>query len=173
MTEIGFYVIPLAIFAIILTGIISNTKTFDVFLDGAKQGLTSTLSLAPSLIGLIVAVSMLKSSGALDIISYAVAPLSELIKIPKEVVPLCLLKPVSGSGSLAIVDNIFKNYGADSFIGKLASVICGSTETTFYTLTVYFGSVGVKNSRYTLTAALIADITAIIISTLTLNYLWN
>ena len=173
MNEIGFYIVPSVILIIIVFGLLKNIKAFDVFLEGAKEGLNSTISLAPSLVGLIVAVSMLKSSGALDMLSHAIGPLSEIVGIPKEVVPLCLLRPVSGSGSLALVDNIFKNYGSDSFIGKLASIICGSTETTFYTLTVYFGAVGIKNSRHALPAALMADLTAIIISTLTLNYLSN
>ena len=173
MNEIGFYIVPSVILIIIVFGLLKNIKAFDVFLEGAKEGLNSTISLAPSLVGLIVAVSMLKSSGALDMLSHAIGPLSEIVGIPKEVVPLCLLRPVSGSGSLALVDNIFKNYGPDSFIGKLASIICGSTETTFYTLTVYFGAVGIKNSRHALAAALMADVTAIIISTLTLNYLSN
>lgn len=173
MNKIGFYVVPLIILFIISFGFLKKIKIFDVFLSGAAQGLNSTLSLAPSLIGLIVAVSMLKSSGTLDVIGHSISPVTNLIGVPKEIIPLCLLRPVSGSGSLAIVDSILKSYGADSFIGKLASIISGSTETTFYTLAVYFGAVGIKNSRHTLLSALIADTAAICVSIITLNYFFS
>ncbi len=173
MDKIGFYAVPLIILIIILSGFFKKIKIFDVFLSGAAQGLNSTFSLAPPLIGLIVAVSMLKSSGALDILCQSISPLTQIIGVPKEIIPLCLLRPVSGSGSLAIVDNILKNYGADSFLGKLASIISGSTETTFYTITVYFGAVGIKNSRHTLPSALIADTVAIMASIIALNHFFQ
>lgn len=173
MTNLGFFILPLIIGIIIIGGFLKKVKIFDVFLKGASEGLTSTLSLAPSLIGLIVAVSMLKSSGALDIFTSFISPFCNFLGIPSEVVPLGLLRPVSGSGSIALLDNILKTYGADSFIGKLASVMSGSTETTFYTLTVYFGAIGIKDFRHAIPCALIADITAFVVSAIALNYFLN
>lgn len=173
MMNIGFYIIPLSILIIVTVGFIRKVKVFDTFLLGAKQGLESTFSLVPSLVGLIVAISMLKSSGALDIFTNFISPICNFIGIPKEVVPMALLRPISGSGSIALLDDILKSNGADSFIGKLASIISGSTETTFYTLTVYFGAVGIKNSRHAVPSAIIADIVSVIVSVITLNYFFN
>lgn len=173
MMNIGFYIIPLSILIIVTTGFIQKVKVFDTFLLGAKQGLESTFSLIPSLVGLIVAISMLKSSGALDIFTSFISPVCNFIGIPKEVIPIALLRPISGSGSIALLDDILKSNGPDSFIGKLASIISGSTETTFYTLTVYFGAVGIKNSRHAIPSAIIADIVSVIASVITLNYFFN
>lgn len=173
MMNIGFYIIPLSILIIVIIGFIQKVKVFDIFLLGAKQGLESTISLIPSLVGLIVAISMLKSSGALDIFTNFISPVCNFIGIPKEVVPMALLRPISGSGSIALLDDILKSNGADSFIGKLASIISGSTETTFYTLTVYFGAVGIKNSRHAISSAVIADIVSVVASVITLNYFFN
>lgn len=173
MMNIGFYIIPLSILIIVTVGFIRKVKVFDTFLLGVKQGLESTFSLVPSLVGLIVAISMLKSSGALDIFTNFISPICNFIGIPKEVVPMALLRPISGSGSIALLDDILKSNGADSFIGKLASIISGSTETTFYTLTVYFGAVGIKNSRHAVPSAIIADIVSVIASVITLNYFFN
>lgn len=173
MINLGFYVIPLAILIIVISGFISRVKVFDTFLLGAKQGIESTFSLAPSLIGLIVSISMLKSSGALDIFTNFISPVCNFIGLPKEVVPMALLRPISGSGSIALLDDILKTYGPDSFIGKLASIISGSTETTFYTLTVYFGAVGIKNSKHALPSALIADIISVCVSVIVLDYFIN
>lgn len=170
MSSIGFYVIPITILAIITVGILKKVNVFDEFLQGATQGLNSTVSLIPSLIGLIVAVNMLKSSGAFDIFATFSSPFLKFLGLPAEVVPMALLRPISGSGSIAILDNILKNHGPDSFIGRLASVMSGSTETTFYTLTVYFGAVKIKNSKYAIPCAVTADIVAMISSLLTLRY---
>ena len=166
MTEIGNYVLPLAVGIILAMGIIKKVAVFDVFCGGAKDSLVTVYKILPSLIGLMTAVAMLKASGTLDIISHSLSPVSEFFGIPGEVVPLGLLRPVSGSGSLAILNGIFENHGADSFIGRVASVIQGSTETTFYTLTVYYGSIGIKNTRHTVGSALTADITGMVFGTL-------
>lgn len=154
-----------AIFLIILTiGIYKNIKVYYVFVEGAREGLTTVIRIVPSLVGLLVAVAVFKASGALDLLIYAVSPVSSLLKIPSEVMPLAFLRPISGSASLALVSDILNTYGPDSFIGRIASTMMGSTETIFYTLAVYFGAVGIKNIRYTLAAALIADLTSVIVS---------
>ncbi len=173
MNTFSFYILPGVIGFIIVFGLFKNVPLFDTFILGAKDGLSSAFSIAPSLIGLIVAVSMLKASGALDIITSLLAPIGNLIAIPKETIPLMLLRPVSGSGALALVDSIFKSCGPDSFPGRVASVMMGSTETTFYVLAVYFGAVGIKNTRHTLPVALTADFASFILSVLTVRLFFS
>lgn len=164
---------PCMIAFILVFGLVKKVPLFDVFISGAKEGLTSTFSIAPSLIGLVVSVSMLKSSGALDIITSFLEPLGNLIAVPKETIPLMLLRPISGSGSLALIDSIFKSCGPDSFAGRVASVMMGSTETTFYAIAIYFGAVGIKNIRHTVPAAILADLTSFILSVLTIKLLFT
>lgn len=161
MDNLGFYVIPVVLLTVISVGFFKKIPVFDVFLKGAFEGLESALSITPSLIGLITAVSMIKASGALDIFSNFAQPFAKLIGIPPQIIPLAILKPISGSGSIALLDNILENFGTDTFIGKIASVIMGSTETTFYTLTVYFGCIGIKKSRHAVFCALMTDLIAI------------
>lgn len=164
ISSISTAIIPIIIFIIILHGILNRTDVFTCFIDGAKGGIETTVNILPSLIGLFVAISMFRASGAIELITNALAPILDTLHFPKEVLPLALMRPISGSSALAIVNDILQNYGADSFIGRVASVMMGSTETTFYTLAVYFGSVHIKNVRYTVKAALLADLTGIIAS---------
>ena len=161
INDLGCYAIPTIILIILFTGIVKGIPVFDIFMKGAKEGLTSSFIIAPSLIGLITAIEMVKVSGALDIFTNLISPITNYLKIPSEIVPLALLRPISGSGSLAILDNILNVYGPDSNIGKMASLIMGSTETTFYTIAVYFGYVGIKNTKHTIPCSLIADTVAI------------
>lgn len=171
MNIISTLAIPVMIFGIILYGLVKRVSVYDCFVEGAKDGVQSLFGIIAPLVGLMVAVSMLRASGIIDIIGKFLSPLLIRIGMPGEVLPLALLRPVSGSASLAIVNDIFKNFGADSAAGKIASVMMGSTETTFYTIAVYFGAVGVKNTRHTLKAALIADFTGIIVATIMANLL--
>lgn len=159
-------IVPILIFIIVSYGLMKRTDVFDSFIVGAKDGIETTIHILPSLIGLFTAISMFRASGAIELITSAIAPILNLIHFPKEILPLALMRPISGSGALAIVNDILKNYGADSFIGRAASVMMGSTETTFYTLAVYFGCVHIKNVRYTVKAALLADITGMLVSVL-------
>ncbi len=156
--NIGIYVIPLVIVSTVIFGAFKKIDLFGAFTEGAKEGIHSLISVAPSLIGLIVGVSMLEASGFFDIFTQLLKPLCNCIGIPSEVLPLGLMRPVTGSGSFAILNSIMQKYGADSIIGKTASVMAGSTETTFYAITVYFGSAGLKNTRCTVPSALLADI---------------
>lgn len=169
MMKFGYYVIPCALLITVTIGFIKKVPIFETFLQGANEGIESTFSIAPSLIALITCVTMLKSSGAFDLFSQFLSPVFKIINMPPEVIPLAILRPISGSGSIAVLSNIFKNFGTDSHIGKVASAIMGSTETTFYTLTVYFGSIGIKNSKHAVICALIADVTAIITATCLVN----
>lgn len=165
--------IPLMVAIIIFHGAYKKINVYDCFTEGAKDGIESTFSIIPPLVGLMVAISALRASGAFDILAKLLAPALNLIHMPPEVLPLALLRPVSGSGSMAVVSDIFKNYGCDSFIGRCASVMMGSTETTFYTLAVYFGAVGIKNSRYTAKAALTADFCGMVLSCLVTRLLFG
>ncbi len=153
-------VIPLIIFAIIAGGFLNKVNIFDEFSEGAREGITTSVRILPSIIGLMCAVSMLKASGLIDYITVFLSPVLNAVRFPKELVPLSVMRPISGSASLAIINDIIKTNGADSLAGRCASVMAGSTETTFYTLAVYLGSVGITKSRYTVKAALLADITA-------------
>lgn len=160
---------PVFIAVVIVFGLVKKVPLFDAFIVGAKDGVKTLASIAPTLVGLIVAVNMLKASGAMDLICNAVTPLADTLGFPKEIVPMVLLRPVSGGGSTALLTGIYKDYGPDSFAGQVASVLAGSTETTFYAIAVYFGSVKVKKIRHTLAAALAADFTAAVMAVLTVR----
>lgn len=164
MQQLGGYVVPVVIFIIVACGIIKKQHVFDLFMSGAKEGVGIAFNILPALVGLMMAVSMFKASGAFNIIISAIAPLGNALHFPSEVIPLALMRPISGSGSLSVFENILKTYGADSFIGRVASVMQGSTETTFYTVAVYYGSVGISKTRHTVPAALSADLVGFIMS---------
>ena len=155
---------PLIIIIIIIWGIIEKKPIFDLFLKGATDGIEITLKIFPTLIGLFLAIGMLNSSGILDFTTTIISPILNIIGFPKEVVPLAILRPISGSASMAIANNIIKQNGVDSFIGILAAVIMGSTETTLYTIAVYTSSVKIKDTRGIIIACLAADITGIMLS---------
>ena len=157
-------ILPTFIFIIIITGLFKNVPVYDCFLTGAKEGLASCVSVLPSLVGLIAATSMLRASGALDLLCFALKGVTAKIGFPAEVLPLALIRPVSGSAALASLKDILSRYGADSYIGRVASVISGSTDTTFYAIAVYFGAVNIKKTRHTLKSALIADLTSFIVA---------
>lgn len=169
MDKIGDYIIPVIVFIIIAFGLVKKVPVFDAFVQGAKEGLVSTYNISASLIGLITAVTMLKASGALDIFITLLSPVAQALNIPAQLMPLMLLRPVSGSGSTAILTQILNENGADSFCGRAAAVIAGSTETTFYAIAVYFGSVGIKNIRHTMAAALLADVASMMTAIMTVR----
>ncbi len=160
---------PAFIAVVVIYGLIKKVPVFDTFLTGAREGFKTLYSIAPTLIGLIVAVNMLKASGAVDLLCEMITPAANCLGFPKEIVPMILLRPVSGGGSTALLTDIYKNYGPDSFAGEVASVLAGSTETTFYAIAVYFGSAGIKKIRHTLIAALAADFTAAVMAVLTVK----
>lgn len=157
-------IIPIIVVIIITYGMIKEKKVYEWFIEGAKEGLKVCINIFPYLLAMIVAVNIFREAKLLDILNNMIAPISRLIGLPKEIVPLVLVKPLSGSGALGILTDIVKTYGADSYIGLIASVIMGTTETIFYTITVYFGAVQIKKIRHTLWAAIIADLVAVIVS---------
>jgi len=163
---ISIIAMPLVILIIVFRGLREKVSVFDVFLKGATEGVEITLKIFPTLIGLFVAIGMLRSSGILDFITKLISPALIHLKFPSEIVPLALLRPISGSASMAVATDIIKQNGVDSFIGILSAVIMGATETTLYTIAVYTSSVKIKNTRGIIVAALAADLTGIIVSLL-------
>ena len=136
---------PMIILLIVIYGLKEKNKIFDTFLDGAKEGIETTLNILPTLIGLFVAIGALRSSGVLELITYLTNPILNIFHFPSELMPLALLRPISGSSSIAVATDIMKNCGVDSLIGMMASTIMGSTETTLYTIAIYTSCVKVKN----------------------------
>ncbi len=155
---------PLIILLIVTYGLIEKNKVFDDFLEGAKEGIEIVFSILPTLVGLFVAIGALRNSGILDMIIRVITPLLNVIHFPSEIMPLAMLRPISGSGSIAVATDIMKTYGVDSSIGIMASVIMGSTETTLYTIAVYTSCVKIKKTRFVLVASLIADIVGMLVS---------
>ena len=163
------FVMPAFACIIVVFGLIKRVPVFDIFLKGAKEGMQILYSIAPTIIGLVFAVDLLRSSGAIDAICNFIEPAADYLGFPKEIVPMVLLRPVSGSGSTALLTSLYEQCGPDSFAGRVASVLAGSSETTFYAIAMYFGCIKVKKIRHTLFAAIIADITAAVMSVLTVR----
>lgn len=163
------FIVPLIVVTFVAVGLIKKVPVFEVFCQGAFKGLKTVVSITPTLLGLITAVTMLRESTALDSLTSFISPFAQRLGFPAEIVPVAILRPVSGGGSTALLIDIFERLGPDSFAGKIVSVMAGSTETTFYAITLYYGSVGVKKIRHTLIAGLAADLTAVIFSVLTVR----
>lgn len=155
-------IIPFVLLFIFSYGQINGLKVYDAFIEGAKEGIMITLRIFPYITAMLLAVSMLRASGGLELLIFIMKPATRILLIPDELLPLIIMKPLSGSGSLGVLADTLKKAGADSLIGIIASTIMSSTETIFYTITVYFGSIGIKNIKHTLIAALIADLAGII-----------
>jgi len=155
-------IIPIIIIFMVTYGQVKKVKVYECFVEGAKEGIDICIKIFPYLLAMIIAVGVFRESKALDYFIEFVKPVVKFIGLPPEVVPLVLVKPLSGSGALGIFAETLSKFGPDSYIGRISSIIMGSTETIFYTLTVYFGAVGIKKIRHTLWAAVMADITAII-----------
>ena len=164
MEQIGAAALPVIIGVILLFGFLRGVDVFDAFVSGAKEGIHTTLGLLPTLIGLIVAVSMVRASGLLDALCALCEPLANAAGISTEVLPLALLRPVSGSGSSAYALSLLQQFGPDSETGRIASVLTASTETTFYAITVYFGACGCKKLSYSVPAGLLGDAAALALS---------
>ncbi|MTI70837.1 MAG: spore maturation protein [Firmicutes bacterium] len=169
LSLISISIIPFIMSIILIHGFIKGINLYDVFVEGAKEGFKTAIKIMPYLIAIFVAIGIFKRSGAMNIMVNIFTPITKLLGIPKEVVPLVIMRPISGSGSLAVVKDIVTTYGADSFIGRVASTMMGSAETIFYTMAIYFGAIGIKNSRHTLSAALLSHIAAVIASVFICN----
>ena len=172
MNSLSNYIIPIIVVIIVLHGAFKGLDIFNIFLDGAKNGFGVILNIIPALIALILAINMLKSSGALHVLCSFATPIANLLSIPKELIPQMILSPISGSGSIGIYESILKDHKPDSYIGRCASVMMGSTETTFYAISVYFGAAGIQKTRYALPAALLADFMGFFMASLTVKMLF-
>lgn len=165
------YLVPGLLAVICIAAIRKKENAYGCLLDGAADGLKLLLTLIPALILLLTAVTMLRASGAVEWISTVFSPLFSLFGIPPETAMLVLIRPFSGSAALAIGAELMAEYGVDSLIGRTAAIMLGSTETTFYTISVYFGAAGIQKTRYTIPAALIADLTGFIMASLTAKWI--
>lgn len=158
------WLIPGIFLVIVVYAAVGGIDVFETFLQGAKEGLQTVANMFPSLLILMAAVSIFKASGALELLVSALQPMASLVGMPKDVLPLVLLRPLSGSGALVVFQDILKNAGPDSFVGRTASVLMGSTETTFYTIALYYGAAKITKTRHTIPSAAVADITGFLIS---------
>jgi len=160
LEAISLWAIPVILVGIPLVGLLKKVKVYDVFIDGAKEGFNVAVRIIPFLVGILVAIGMFRASGAMDLLTNALRPLMQRTVFPAELVPLVILRTLSGSGSLALTTDIIKRYGADSVISRTAATLYGGSETTFYVLAVYFGAVGVKRTRHAIPSALVGDLVA-------------
>ena len=166
MTE---YIVPILLLIASLYALRKQENSYDLLLSGAADGLKLLLTLVPTLVLLLTAVTMLRASGAMEYIGSLFAPVFRFVGIPPETAILVLIRPISGSAALAVGADLMAEYGVDSQIGRTAAVMLGSTETTFYTISVYFGAAGIQKTRYTLPAALFADFVGFFMASLTVR----
>jgi spore maturation protein B len=162
ITLVSTWFIPCFILIVLLTATIRKLPTYELFVEGGKEGIDMAFTLLPFLLGMIVAISILRSSGALEAFIDLITPLLIFLGIPPEIVPLAIVRPISGTAALGMMSELTQNHGPDSLIGRLAATMQGSTDTTLYILTVYFGAVGIKKMRYALKVGLLSDLVGII-----------
>ena len=167
------YVVPVLLLLTALLALHKKENAYDLLLNGAGDGLKLLSSIVPALVLLLTAVSMLRASGAVELLSGFLAPVFSFFGIPPETALLVLIRPLSGSAALAVGAELMGQYGPDSLIGRTVAVMLGSTETTFYTISVYFGAAGIKKTRYTVPAALFADFVGFFMASLTVRLFWT
>ncbi|WP_054859686.1 nucleoside recognition domain-containing protein [Gracilibacillus sp. JCM 18860] len=173
VTTISVWLIPCIILVILLTAVWRKIPAYEEFVEGGKEGLKMSISLLPFLLGMMVAISILRSSGALDAFIGLLQPFLEKVGFPAEITPLALIRPISGTAALSVTSEMIELYGPDSFLGRLASTMQGSTDTTLYILTVYFGAVGIKKmGGDALKVGLIADFIGIIVSVIVVSWMF-
>jgi len=163
------YIMPFIFFYVIGMGLLMKTPIFDEFIKGAKEGFKVVIDILPTLIGLMIAIGILRSSGTLDLLSDMLKPVTDFLHFPSELLPIVLVKMFSSSAATSLLLDIFKEYGPDSYLGRLISIILSSTETIFYTMAVYFMAAGVKKTRYTLAGALVATLAGTVASVIITN----
>lgn len=153
--------VPLLLLVIPIAGLLRRVRVYDAFVGGAKDGFNVAVRIIPYLVAMLVAIGMFRASGAMGLLARAIEPATRLVGMPAEALPPALLRPLSGSGTLALVSELMKTHGPDSFVGRLASTLYGSTETTFYVLAVYFGAVGIRRTRHAVAAGLLGDLAGV------------
>ena len=170
---LSVYIVPCLILLALLFAYFRGVKVFETFVEGAKEGFGMSVRLIPFLVGMMVAIGLFRDSGAMELITGTIAPLLRWLGIPSEILPLAFMRPVSGSSALAITAEIMNSHGPDSLLGRMASTMQGSTDTTLFVLTVYFGAVGIKKTRYALTVGLLADLAGILASIFICNMVFK
>lgn len=163
------YIVPLLLLVTTLLALRKQENAYELLLSGAADGLKLLLTLVPTLVLLLTAVTMLRASGAIDLLSRWFAPVFRFLGIPPETAILVLIRPISGSAALAVGAELMAEYGVDSLVGRTVAVMLGSTETTFYTISVYFGAAGIKKTRYAIPAALFADFVGFLMASVTVK----
>ena len=169
MTFVSNLIIPVLVLMVLLYGIYKKIDIYDEFLNGASESFKMIFKIYPCILAMILGINIFLKSGILNLVLSLITPLFNFIKIPVEIFPMMIMRPISGTSTLAILNNIFSTYGPDTLIGNLASIIQGSTDTTFYVITLYFGSVGIKKIKYALWAGLFADLIGIVASIIIVN----
>jgi spore maturation protein B len=172
LDAISLWAIPVLLVGIPLVGLIRGVKVYDVFIEGAKEGFDVAVKIIPFLVGILVAIGMFRGSGAMDLLMSLLRPLAGSTGFPAELVPLAILRSLTGSGSLAYATDLIKTSGADSPIARMAATLYGSSETTFYVLAVYFGAVAVRRTRHAVPAALVGDVVAAIAAVVVWSWLF-
>jgi len=162
MNNISLYILPVMILGILVAGCIKKVGVYEEFVEGAKDGFKVSVSIIPYLVAIIVGISMFKASGAIDIITGCIGGIMARLDVPVDIIPIMITRSLSGAATLGLFSDIVTTHGAESYVAKLAAVMVGSSETTFYVLAVYFGSIGIKKYRYALLTGIIADITGIV-----------
>lgn len=164
LSEISRWAIPFVLLVVPLVALLRGVKVFEVFVEGAQEGFSTAITTIPYLVAMLVAVTVFRSSGAMQLTNHFLAPVLGRIGFPPEVLPHAVMRPLSGGAALGIATELIKTHGPDSFIGNLVSTMQGTTDTTFYVLTLYFGSVGIRRYRYSIISGLLADLTTLVAS---------
>lgn len=171
LSYLSEFMIPILIFYIVAMGVAAKRNVYEDFMKGAKEGIGTVVKIMPTMIALMVAVNVLRASGFLEMLAEVIKPLAEKIGLPAPLVPLAVIKSFSGSGATGLLLDLFKQYGADSLIGKIGALMLSSTETIFYTMSLYFVTSGIKKTRYTLAGCLISTLAGIVASILLAAYM--
>ncbi|HLR41407.1 MAG TPA: spore maturation protein [Virgibacillus sp.] len=164
ITTVSTWIIPCFILLVLVVATWKRIPTYELFVEGGKEGVKMAFSLLPFLVGMIVAIAVLRSSGALEAFIDLISPVLVFVGIPPDIIPLAIVRPISGTAALGMTTELVDNHGPDSFIGRLASTMQGSTDTTLYIITIYFGAVGIKKMGYALKVGLLADLIGILAS---------
>ncbi len=164
LTVVSILAIPTILLLFLGWGIAKRVKVYEVFVEGAKEGFNVAVRIIPYLVAMLIAIGIFRASGAMDLLSALLAPVTSLIGMPSEALPMALMRPLSGSGSLGLMTELMKVHGPDSLIGVLVSTMYGSTETTFYVLAVYFGAVNIRNFRHAVAVGIVADVVGMLVA---------
>jgi len=161
IAELSRWAIPVVLLVVPLVAVLRGVRVYETFVDGAEAGFATAIKTIPYLVAMLVAISIFRASGAMEVLVVALSPFLNAVGLPAEVLPHAIMRPLSGGAALGIASDIIKTHGPDSFLGRLVSTMQGSCDTTFYVLTLYFGSVGVKRYRYAVISGLAADLTTL------------